>query len=181
MGEVVVEHFVVAIDQGTTSTRCIVFDQRGRLVAVSQREHHQHYPKPGWVEHDAMEIWRNLERIAPQALASGGITIDQIAAIGITNQRETTVVWNRYTGRPYGNAIVWQDTRTDRMMAALDQAPGGALVRRKAGVPPATYFAAGKLQWILENIEGVRAAADAGAAIFGTMESWLIWNLTGGT
>jgi glycerol kinase len=175
-----VERFVVAIDQGTTSTRCIVFDQRGRLVAVSQREHHQHFPKPGWVEHDAMEIWHNLERVAPPALASGGITIDQIAAVGITNQRETTVVWNRYTGKPYGHAIVWQDTRTDRIAAALERNGGGAVVRRLAGLPPATYFAAGKLQWILENVDGVRSAADSGEAIFGTMESWLVWNLTGG-
>jgi glycerol kinase len=175
-----VERFVVAIDQGTTSTRCIVFDQRGRLVAVSQREHHQHFPRPGWVEHDAMEIWHNLERVAPPALASGGISIDQIAAVGITNQRETTVVWNRYTGKPYGHAIVWQDTRTDRIAAELERNGGGAVVRRVAGLPPATYFAGGKLQWILENVDGVRTAGDSGEAIFGTMESWLVWNLTGG-
>src|SRR5690349_133030 len=123
------ERFVVAIDQGTTSTRCIVFDDQARLVSVAQYEHKQHFPKPGWVEHDAMEIWRNVERLAPLALRRAGITVDQVAALGIANQRETTVLWDRRTGVPVGHAIVWQDTRTDELVRRLEHAPGADAVQ----------------------------------------------------
>ena len=119
-----VAHYVMSIDQGTTSTRCILFDQAGRLVSVAQREHQQHYPKPGWVEHDAMEIWRNLEHIAPEALARAGVDASQVAALGIANQRETTILWDRRTGLPIGRAVVWQDTRTDSLVEELRGAPG---------------------------------------------------------
>ena len=172
--------FVGAVDQGTTSTRFMVFDHSGNEVARHQLEHEQILPRAGWVEHDPVEIWQRTTSVIQTALTSAGLGASDLAALGITNQRETTVVWNRRTGRPYCNAIVWQDTRTDRIASALDRDERGAVIRRKAGLPPATYFSAGKLQWILENVTGVREAARSGDAIFGTTDSWLIWNLTGG-
>jgi len=176
----VVERYVLAVDQGTSSTRCILFDHGGRLVAVTQREHKQHFPKPGWVEHDAVEIWHNLERIVPEALAQAGATPDQIVALGIANQRETTVLWDRHTGRPVSRAVVWQDTRTDAFVDELSRSPDGQTVRQRCGLPPATYFSAPKVRWLLDHTPGLRERAERGDVLFGTMESWLIWNLTGG-
>ncbi|VVJ18792.1 Glycerol kinase (EC [Amycolatopsis camponoti] len=172
--------FVGAVDQGTTSTRFMIFDHGGNEIARHQLEHEQILPKPGWVEHDATEIWERTRSVIATALTKANLTVGDLAALGITNQRETTVVWNRRTGRPYYNAIVWQDTRTDRIASALEREGKGEVIRRKAGLPPATYFSGGKLQWILENVEGVREDAEKGDALFGTTDSWLIWNLTGG-
>ncbi|SFW83783.1 glycerol kinase GlpK [Amycolatopsis australiensis] len=172
--------FVGAVDQGTTSTRFMIFDHGGNEIARHQLEHEQILPKPGWVEHDATEIWERTRSVIATALNKANLTAGDLAALGITNQRETTVVWNRRTGRPYGNAIVWQDTRTDRIASALEREGKGDVIRRKAGLPPATYFSGGKLQWILENVPGVREDAEKGDALFGTTDSWLIWNLTGG-
>ncbi|HKN52754.1 MAG TPA: glycerol kinase GlpK [Amycolatopsis sp.] len=173
--------FVGAVDQGTTSTRFMIFDHGGNEVARHQLEHEQVLPKPGWVEHNPTEIWERTRAVIETALNKADLTHRDLAALGITNQRETTVVWNRRTGRPCCNAIVWQDTRTDRIAAALDRSGKGDVIRRKAGLPPATYFSGGKLQWILENVPGVRADAEAGEALFGTTDTWLLWNLTGGT
>ncbi|MGH3350470.1 MAG: glycerol kinase GlpK [Nocardioides sp.] len=172
--------YVAAVDQGTTSTRCMIFDHGGNEVARHQLEHEQIMPKAGWVEHNPVEIWERTSAVIQTALGRKGLTEKDIAALGITNQRETTVVWNKKTGRPYYNAIVWQDTRTDRIASALDKDGRGDIIRQKAGLPPATYFAGGKIQWILENVDGVREAAEAGDAIFGTTDSWVVWNLTGG-
>jgi glycerol kinase len=171
---------VASIDQGTTSTRFMVFDHSGNEVAKHQLEHAQIMPQAGWVEHDPVEIWERTSSVIQIGLNRAGLTHQDLAALGITNQRETALVWNRRTGKPYYNAIVWQDTRTDRIAAALDRDGRGDVIRRKAGLPPATYFSAGKVQWILENVDGVRAAAEAGDAVFGNTDSWLIWNLTGG-
>jgi glycerol kinase len=172
--------FVAAIDQGTTSTRCMIFDHSGREVGKYQLEHEQIMPKAGWVEHDPLEIWQRTQEVVQQALAGRGLVATDLAGLGITNQRETTVVWDPATGEPYGNAIVWQDTRTDKIAAGLDRDGRGDVIRHRAGLPPATYFSGGKLQWILENVEGVRQAAERGRALFGTTDSWLLWNLTGG-
>ncbi|MEV4319117.1 glycerol kinase GlpK [Actinocrispum sp. NPDC049592] len=172
--------FVAAVDQGTTSTRFMIFDHGGNEIARHQLEHEQILPKPGWVEHNPTEIWERTRAVIGSTLDKTSLTASDIAALGITNQRETTVVWNRKTGRPYCNAIVWQDTRTDRIAAALEREGKGDVIRRKAGLPPATYFSGGKLQWILENVEGVRADAEKGDALFGTTDTWLLWNLTGG-
>ncbi|GAA2611707.1 glycerol kinase GlpK [Actinomadura fulvescens] len=174
------ERYVMAIDQGTTSTRCILFDHSGRLVSVTQREHKQHFPRPGWVEHDAMEIWRNVERIAPEAIAQAGATPDQVAAIGIANQRETTLLWDRRTGEPIGRAIVWQDTRTDALVEEMAAEPFAEEIHRRCGIPVATYFSAPRIRWFLDNTPDLRERAERGDVLFGTMESWLIWNLTGG-
>jgi glycerol kinase len=174
------ERYVIAIDQGTTSTRCIVFDRRGQLVSLAQQEHKQYFPKPGWVEHDAAEIWRNVERLAPRALQRAGIGTDQVAAVGIANQRETTVLWDRVTGTPIGHAIVWQDTRTDVLVHDLAAAPGAAAVQNRCGLPLATYFSGPRLRWMLDCTPGLRERAERGEVLFGTMETWLIWNLTGG-
>ncbi|MGP4029153.1 glycerol kinase GlpK [Actinomadura sp. 3N407] len=174
------ERYVMSIDQGTTSTRCILFDHGGRLVSVAQREHRQHFPRPGWVEHDPMEIWRNLERVAPEALAQAGASTDQIAALGIANQRETTVLWDRLTGVPIGRAIVWQDMRTGALVDELARAPGAAAVTERSGLPLATYFSAPRIRWLLDHTPGLRERAERGEVLFGTMESWLIWNLSGG-
>ena len=174
------ERYVMSIDQGTTSTRCILFDHGGRLVSVAQREHRQHFPRPGWVEHDPMEIWRNLERIAPEALAQAGATPGQVAAVGIANQRETTVLWDRLTGVPIGRAIVWQDMRTGPLVDELSRAPGAAMVTERSGLPLATYFSAPRVRWMLDHTPGLRERAERGEVLFGTMESWLIWNLSGG-
>jgi glycerol kinase len=172
--------YVGAVDQGTTSARFMVFDHAGREVARCQLEHEQILPQAGWVEHDPVEIYRRTCEAIEGALAGANLTARDLAAVGITNQRETTVVWNPQTGEPLYKAIVWQDTRTDRMMRKLEEAGAGQTIRDKAGLPPATYFSGGKIQWILDNVEGARAAAERGAAIFGNIDTWLIWNLTGG-
>lgn len=172
--------FVASIDQGTTSTRCMIFDHDGAEVGRHQLEHEQILPRSGWVEHDPVEIWERTSSVLTSVLNRTNLGPNDIAALGITNQRETTLVWNRRTGRPYYNAIVWQDTRTDRIASALDRDGRGEVIRRKAGLPPATYFSGGKLQWILENVDGVREAAERGDAVFGTADTWLLWNLTGG-
>ncbi|GGK70748.1 glycerol kinase [Planomonospora parontospora subsp. parontospora] len=172
--------FVGAVDQGTTSTRFMIFDHGGNEVARHQLEHEQILPRAGWVEHNPTEIWERTRAVIETALNRADLTASDLAALGITNQRETTLVWNRRTGRPYYNAIVWQDTRTDRIAAALDRDGRGDVIRRRAGLPPATYFSGGKIQWILENVDGVRAAAEAGDALFGNTDTWLLWNLTGG-
>jgi glycerol kinase len=174
------ERFVMAVDQGTTSTRCILFDHHGRLVAVTQREHKQLFAKPGWVEHDAAEIWRNFEQIAPEAVAQAGITPDQIAALGIANQRETTVLWDRHTGDPVGPALVWQDTRTDTLVDELSRRPDAGIVQERSGLPLATYFSAPRIRWLLDHNPRLRERAENGDILFGTIESWLIWKLTGG-
>ena len=172
--------FVGAIDQGTTSTRFMVFDQDGNEVARHQLEHEQVLPRAGWVEHNPVEIWERTSAVVQTALGKARLTADDLAAIGITNQRETTLVWDRRTGRPFHNAIVWQDTRTDGIAAALDRDGRGDVIRQRAGLPPATYFSGGKLQWLLENVDGLRAAAESGDALFGTADTWLVWHLTGG-
>src|SRR4028119_798743 len=171
---------VGAIDQGTTSTRFMVFDHDGREVARHQLEHQQILPRAGWVEHDPVGIWERTATVIQTALSSASLTASDLAALGITNQRETTVVWDRSTGRPLANAIVWQDTRTDRIASALERDGHGDTIRRKAGLPPATYFSGGKIAWLLEHVEGLRGAAERGDAVFGTTDSWLLWNLTGG-
>ncbi|WP_328324317.1 glycerol kinase GlpK [Kribbella sp. NBC_00382] len=173
--------FVGAVDQGTTSTRFMIFDHSGNEVGKHQLEHEQILPQAGWVEHNPVEIWERTSAVIRTALNAQGLHASDLAALGITNQRETAVVWNKKTGRPYYNAIVWQDTRTDRIASALEREGKGDVIRQKAGLPPATYFSAGKVQWILENVDGVREAAEAGDAVFGNTDSWLLWNLTGGT
>jgi glycerol kinase len=172
--------FVAAIDHGTTSTRFMVFDHSGKEIGKHQSEHAQIMPRAGWVEHDPMEIIDRTTEVIVSTLQQLQLDASELIALGITNQRETAVVWNRRTGRPYYNAIVWQDTRTDRLAATLDRDGRGDVIRRKAGIPPATYFSAGKVQWILDNVDGVREDAEKGEAIFGTTDSWLLWNLTGG-
>jgi glycerol kinase len=176
-----VADFVGAIDQGTTSTRFMIFDHAGNEVGRHQLEHEQILPQAGWVEHDPLEIWERTRTVAARALVDHRLEASDLAAVGVTNQRETTVVWDRRTGRPYYNAIVWQDTRTDRIASALDRDGRGDVIRQRAGLPPATYFSGGKIQWILENVEGAREAAERGHAIFGTTDTWLLWNLTGGS
>ncbi|KUJ47507.1 glycerol kinase GlpK [Streptomyces sp. MI02-2A] len=175
-----VERYVMSIDQGTTSTRCILFDHRGRLVTVAQREHRQFFPQPGWVEHDASEIWRNLERIVPEALSGVGIDVGQITAIGIANQRETTVLWDRRTGAPVCRAIVWQDVRTAQLVEDLGRSPGDAFFLDRCCLPPSTYFSAPRLRWLFDHVDGLEQRARDGEVLFGTVESWVIWNLTGG-
>jgi len=172
--------FVGAVDQGTTSTRFMIFDHDGREVARHQLEHEQLLPRAGWVEHNPLEIWDRTRTVLGTALTTAGLAMDDLAAIGVTNQRETTIVWDRRTGRPFHNAIVWQDTRTASIAAALDRDGRGEVIRERAGLPPATYFSGGKLQWLLENVEGLHAAAERGDALFGTPDSWVVWNLTGG-
>ena len=173
--------YIAALDQGTTSTRCILFDSGGRVVSVDRVEHRQILPRPGWVEHDPVEIWRNVLAVTAGALGKAGVAGRDLAACGITNQRETVVVWERRTGRPVGNAIVWQDTRTDRICAQLAALGGGRdRYRDRTGLPLATYFAGPKIRWILDSDPGVRAAAQRGELLAGTIDSWLLWNLTGG-
>jgi glycerol kinase len=159
----------------------MIFDHGGNEIGRHQLEHDQILPQAGWVEHNPAEIWERTRTVIQTALTNAKLDASDLAAVGITNQRETAVVWNKKTGRPYYNAIVWQDTRTDRIASALDRDERGQTIRRKAGLPPATYFSGGKIQWILENVDGVREAAEAGDAIFGNTDSWLLWNLTGGT
>ena len=172
--------FVGAIDQGTTSSRFMIFDHSGNEVGRHQLEHQQILPQAGWVEHDPIEIWERCSSVVQRGLDNAGLRVSDLAALGITNQRETAVVWDRKTGRPLYNAIVWQDTRTDRIASALDRDGRGDVIRRKAGLPPATYFSGGKIQWILENVDGAREAAERGDAIFGNTDTWLLWHLTGG-
>jgi len=173
--------YAAALDQGTTSTRCMLFDHGGLVASIDQREHEQIYPKPGWVEHDPMEVWERTQQVMGEALNKVGATRDDIAGLGITNQRETTVVWDRNTGEPVYNAIVWQDTRTDKICNELEADGGQDRFRLKTGLPIATYFSGPKVRWILENVDGARERADAGDLIFGNMDTWCIWNLTGGT
>ncbi len=173
-------HYVAAIDQGTTSTRCMIFNHKGEPVGVHQVEHKQIYPQPGWVEHDPVEIWRNTEEVIVGALRKAGANAKDIAAAGITNQRETTLVWDKVTGQPLHNAIVWQDTRTDKLIHQMAKDGGMDRFRSQVGLPLATYFSGPKIKWMLDNVEGVRQAASEGRALFGNMDTWLIWNLTGG-
>jgi glycerol kinase len=174
------QKFVAALDQGTTSSRCMVFDHQGTMVSVAQREHRQYYPQPGWVEHDAGEIWAIVRQIVPLALADAGVEPTQIVALGITNQRETTVVWDRTTGRPLGRAIVWQDTRTIDLLADIAVAQDEAEITRRTGLPLNGYFSGPKLRWLLDRDPGLRERAERGEVLFGTMDSWITWNLTGG-
>jgi glycerol kinase len=173
--------YAAALDQGTTSSRAMVFNHEGRVVSVSQKEHEQIYPKPGWVEHDAKEIWARSQEVLDEALEQAGGNRDDIAALGITNQRETTVVWDRNTGEPVHNALVWQDTRTDKIVDELSADGGQARFQEKVGLPLATYFSGPKVRWILDNVDGARAKAEAGDLMFGNIDTWCIWNLTGGT
>jgi len=173
--------FVGALDQGTTSTRFMIFDHSGNEVGRHQLEHEQILPQAGWVEHNPVEIWERTSSVLQTALVKTGLKASDLVALGLTNQRETTVVWDKQTGRPLYNAIVWQDTRTDRIASALEREGKGDVIRQKAGLPPATYFSGGKIQWILENVDGAREAAESGNAIFGNTDTWLLWNLTGGT
>jgi glycerol kinase len=172
--------YIGAIDQGTTSTRFIVFDQRGNAVSAAQKEHRQIYPQPGWVEHDPLELLTNTQEVAGAALARANLTMEDLAAVGITNQRETTLLWDKATGRPLCNALVWMDTRTDQLVHRFMHEGGQDRFRARTGLPLATYFSGLKLLWILETIPGARAKAEAGEALFGTVDSWLAWNLTGG-
>jgi glycerol kinase len=173
--------YVAAIDQGTTSTRCMIFSHSGEVVAVDQKEHEQIFPKAGWVEHDPEEVWTNTREVTAGALAKADLHTDDIVAVGITNQRETAVVWDRATGKPVYNAIVWQDTRTDRICNELGALGGGQeRYRDRTGLPIATYFSAPKIRWILDNVEGARARAEAGELLFGNMDTWVLWNMTGG-
>jgi len=173
--------YVLAIDQGTTSTRAIVFDHGGQIVASGQKEHEQIFPRAGWVEHDPAEIWTNTREVVGLALTRGNLTFRDIAAVGITNQRETTVVWDRTTGEPVYNAIVWQDTRTDKIAEELGALGGGAeRYKDRVGLPLATYFSGPKIKWILDNVEGAREKAERGDLAFGNTDSWVLWNMTGG-
>jgi glycerol kinase len=172
--------YLLALDQGTSSSRSIVFDAQGRIVAMAQREFRQIYPQPGWVEHDPMELWDTQLATAREALARAGLAAADIASVGITNQRETTVVWNRHTGRPIYNAIVWQDRRAEPTCAALRERGLEPMFRQRTGLILDAYFSGTKLKWILDHVDGARAAAQRGDLAFGTVDSWLLWNLTGG-
>ena len=172
--------YVGAIDQGTTSSRFIVFDEAGAIVTVGQKEHEQIYPKPGWVEHDPLEIWRNTQTVIDQALSRKGLKPSDLAAVGITNQRETTLLWDRATGEPLHNALVWQDTRVDDLVSRFAQDGGRDRLRGKTGLPLASYFSGLKLRWLLDHVPGAREKAARGEALFGTVDSWLVWNMTGG-
>jgi glycerol kinase len=170
-----------ALDQGTTSTRFMIFDHHGQVVAIDQKEHEQIFPQPGWVEHDPNEIWLRSQEVIDGALGNAGISASDLAAVGITNQRETTVVWDRNTGEPIYNAVVWQDTRTDRICNDLAADGGQDRFRAATGLPIATYFSGPKIKWLLDNVDGARARAEAGDLLFGNIDTWCIWNLTGGT
>lgn len=172
--------FIGSIDQGTTSSRFIIFDHQGNIIAMDQREHRQIYPKAGWVEHDAQEIWQNTQKTVAGALEKANIDASDIAAVGITNQRETTLLWDKKTGEPLHNALVWMDTRTDRLVEQFSKDGGPDRLRNTTGLPISTYFSGLKLRWLLDNVPGAREKAKAGDALFGTIDSWLIWNLTGG-
>lgn len=172
--------YVAAIDQGTTSTRCMVFDHDGRIVSADQREHRQHYPQAGWVEHDPLEIWANTREVVAGALARADLTSGDIAAVGIANQRETAVVWDRLSGEPVYNAIVWQDTRTDRLCSEFGGSTGASRYQHRTGLPLSTYFSGPKIRWILDEVDGVGQRARNGELCFGTIDTWLLWNLSGG-
>jgi glycerol kinase len=171
--------YIVSIDQGTTSPRCILFDHGGNIYAVDQKEHEQLYPKPGWVEHNALEIWECTKEVIQGAIKNANAKSEDVVSIGITNQRETAVVWEKATGMPVYNAIVWQDTRTDTICNKLAQKGGQDRFRPKTGLPLATYFSGPKIQWILDNVPRARERAEKGELLFGNIETWLIWNLTG--
>ena len=175
------DKYVLAIDQGTTSSRAIIFDHKGTIVSVSQKEHEQIFPRAGWVEHNPIEVWDNVRAVVADALASASLNHHDIAAVGITNQRETTVVWDRTTGEPVYNAIVWQDTRTGKIIEELGGDEGQDKYKARVGLPLATYFCGPKVKWILDNVEGARARAEAGDLVMGTMDTWVMWNMTGGT
>ncbi len=172
--------YVLAIDQGTTSSRAIVFDHSGTIVSTGQMEHEQILPRAGWVEHDPVEIWRNVREVVALALTRGNLSHKDIAAVGITNQRETTVVWEKSTGKPVYNAIVWQDTRTQKIVEELGGDEGAEKYKKTVGLPLATYFAGPKITWILDNVDGAREKAEAGELLFGTTDTWVLWNMTGG-
>jgi glycerol kinase len=176
-----VAKYAAALDQGTTSTRCMIFNHGGEVVSVAQKEHEQIYPKPGWVEHDPKEIWARSQEVIDEAVEAAGATADDISGLGITNQRETTVVWDKNTGEPVMNAIVWQDTRTDRLVDELSRDGGQNRFQEQVGLPLATYFSGPKVRWILDNVDGARERAEAGDLVFGNIDTWCIWNLTGGT
>jgi glycerol kinase len=173
------EKYVASIDQGTASSRCIIFDQAGRIISVGQKEHRHHFPRPGWVEHDPEEIWSNVLLVVAEALENASLTRDDIAALGIANQRETTVLWERRTGAPVHRAINWQDTRTDHLIHELEGDKGQDRFRDRCGLPLATYFSGPKIRWLLDRIPGLRERAEAGDVVFGTIDSWLIWKLCG--
>jgi glycerol kinase len=172
--------YIAALDQGTTSTRCMIFDRRSRVVSVAQREHEQIYPRPGWVEHDPLEIWRRTLEVIEEAAGARGLQAKDISCIGIANQRETTVVWNKTTGIPVYNALVWQDTRVAEAVEQLSRAGGQDRLREKTGLPLSTYFSGLKIAWILDNVDGARRDAERGELLFGTIDSYLLWNMTGG-
>jgi glycerol kinase len=176
-----VPKYAAALDQGTTSTRAMIFDHAGRVVSVAQKEHEQIFPKPGWVEHDPKEVWARSQEVLDEALNEAGASADDIAGLGITNQRETAVVWDRTTGEPVYNAIVWQDTRTDKLVDEFSADGGQERFKEQTGLPLATYFSGPKVRWILDNVDGAREKAEAGDLVFGNMDTWCIWNLTGGT
>ena len=172
--------YVMAIDQGTTSSRAIIFDHRGTIVSTGQLEHEQIFPRAGWVEHDPMEIWRNVRKVVADAEASAEINARDLAAVGITNQRETTVVWDRTTGEPVYNAIVWQDTRTQKIAEELGGEAGPDRYKDRVGLPLASYFSGPKVKWILDNVDGARERAERGDLLMGNTDAWLVWNMTGG-
>ena len=174
------EKYILALDQGTTSSRAIVFDKKGSIVSVAQKEFTQYFPNPGWVEHDPNEIWSTQAGVAAEAIAKKGLNVENVAAIGITNQRETVVVWDRKTGKPVYNAIVWQDKRTAQYCDELKDLGKSDLIREKTGLVIDSYFSATKVKWILDNVEGARKKAEAGDLILGTIDTWLIWNFTKG-
>jgi glycerol kinase len=176
-----VAKYAAALDQGTTSTRCMIFNHGGEVVSVAQKEHEQIYPKPGWVEHDPKEIWDRTQEVMDEALDAANASADDISGLGITNQRETTVVWDKNTGEPVMNAVVWQDTRTDKLVDELARDGGQNRFSEQVGLPLATYFSGPKVRWILDNVDGAQEKADAGDLIFGNIDTWCIWNLTGGT
>jgi glycerol kinase len=172
--------YSAALDQGTTSSRAMIFDHGGQVVAISQKEHEQIYPQPGWVEHDPKEVWARCQEVLDEAMEAAGASTDDIAALGVTNQRETAVVWDKTTGEPIHNAIVWQDTRTDKLVEELGGEAGADRFRDTVGLPLATYFSSPKVRWILDNVPGAREKAEAGDLVFGNMDTWCLWNLTGG-
>src|SRR6516164_2820654 len=173
-------NYIGALDQGTTSTRFIVFDRGGKTLATAQKEHQQIYPQPGWVEHDPEEIWQRAQEVIAEAMHQARLKPADLAAVGITNQRETTVLWNRKTGKPAANAVVWQDTRVASDVAKLTRDLGQDAFRAKTGLPLATYFSGLKVRWLLENVSGLRRQAEAGEILFGNVDTFLVWHLTGG-
>lgn len=173
-------NYIGALDQGTTSTRFIVFDRAGQIVSTAQKEHRQIYPQSGWVEHDPEEIWLRTQEVISDAMRHRSLGPSDLAAIGITNQRETAVLWDRKTGKPVANAIVWQDTRTDDLVREFSAAGGQDRYRAKTGLPLSTYFSALKIRWLLQNVAGLRERAEAGEILFGNVDTFLVWKLTGG-